>query len=150
MKGIHIRISFGLALVLCLFGAVGMLAQAKPAAADEDKPWVAPDDARKVKNPIAPTPQNLAAAAQLFHDNCAGCHGDKGLGDGPTSKILKKKPANFTDPKLQSSETDGSLFWKMSEGRLPMPTWKDDLSDDERWELVNYIRQLGKAGAAGK
>jgi len=31
-----------------------------------------------------------------------------------------------------------------------MPTWKDDLSDDERWELVNYIRQLGKNGAAGK
>jgi mono/diheme cytochrome c family protein len=150
MKGIHKGISFGLAAVLCLFGAVGVFAQAKPATPDEDKPWVAPDDARKVKNPIAPTPQNLAAAAQLFHDNCAGCHGDKGLGDGPTSKILKKKPANFTDPKLQSSETDGSLFWKMTEGRLPMPTWKDDLSDDERWQLVNYIRQLGKPAPAAK
>jgi len=75
MKGIHKGISYGLVVVLCLFGAAGMSAQAKPGAAEEDKPWVAPDDARKVKNPVAPTPQNLAAAAQLFHDNCAGCHG---------------------------------------------------------------------------
>jgi len=148
--GLNTRMALCWAPVLCLLVAVGGVAQAKPAAAEEEKPWVAPDDARKVKNPVAPTPDNLAAAAQLFHDNCAGCHGDKGLGDGPTAKILKKKPANFTDPKLQASETDGSLFWKMSEGRLPMPTWKDDLSDTERWQLVNYIRQLAKNAAAGK
>lgn len=150
MRGLNTRMALCWAPVLCLLVSVGGLAQAKPAAAEEEKPWVAPDDARKVKNPVAPTPDTLAAAAQLFHDNCSGCHGDKGLGDGPTAKILKKKPANFTDPKLQSSETDGSLFWKMSEGRLPMPTWKDDLSDTERWQLVNYIRQLGKNAAAGK
>src|SRR5260370_26686114 len=110
MRGIHKRISFGLVPVLFLLGVVGMFAQAKPGAADDDKPWVAPDDARKVKNPVAATPQNLAAGAQLFHDNFAGCHGDKGLGDGPTAKILKKTPPNFTHPTLQPSSTYAPLF----------------------------------------
>ena len=66
------------------------------------------------------------------------------MGDGPGGKVIKVKPANFTDAKLMSGETDGSLFWKMSEGRGPMPSWKDTLSDKERWQLVDYIRKLGK------
>lgn len=119
------------------------------AAADEYKPWVAPDAARQVKNPVPATPQNLAAAAQTFTDNCAQCHGDEGKGDGDTGKILPVKPANFTDPKLMSLETDGSLFWKMTQGRGAMPSWKDSLSETERWQLVDYIRKLGK-GAAKK
>ena len=75
------------------------------------------------------------------------CHGEKGMGDGTRRKTIKVKPANFTDPKLMSVETDGSLFWKMTEGRGPMPSWKDDLSEKERWQLVNYIRKLGKDAA---
>ena len=134
--------SFGvcLALGMCVFG-IGRLA-AQDATAPP--PWVAPDDAKKVKNPVPATPETLAAAEMLFQDNCVLCHGEKGVGDGPGAKTIKVKPANFTDPKLQASETDGGLFWKMSNGRGPMPAWKDELSDKERWELVNYIRKLGK------
>jgi mono/diheme cytochrome c family protein len=134
--------SFGvcLALGICMFG-IGRLA-AQDAAAPP--PWVAPDDAKKVKNPVPATPETLAAAQMLFQDNCVLCHGEKGVGDGPGAKTIKVKPANFTDPKVQASETDGSLFWKMSNGRGPMPAWKDELTDKERWQLVNYIRKLGK------
>ena len=96
----------------------------------------------------ASQPQSPAAGPQLFHENCAPCHGETGKGDGETGKIIKKKPANFTDAKLMSEETDGSLFWKMGEGRGPMPSWKDELSDKERWQLVNYIRKLTKDAAA--
>jgi mono/diheme cytochrome c family protein len=110
-------------------------------------PWVAPDDAKKVKNPFPPTQETLADAEQIFTDNCVLCHGEKGMGDGPGAKTIKVKPANFTDPKLQASETDGALYWKMSNGRGPMPAWKDTLSDKERWELVGYIRKLGKDAA---
>ena len=130
----------GLALGMCVFG-IGRLA-AQDATAPP--PWVAPDDAKKVKNPVPATPETLAAAEMLFQDNCVLCHGEKGVGDGPGAKTIKVKPANFTDPKLQASETDGGLFWKMSNGRGPMPAWKDELTDKERWELVNYIRKLGK------
>ena len=138
-----------------LAGALGILAVlaasafvGRVAAADDDKPWVAPEDARQVKNPVPVNPDTLAAGAQLFHENCAPCHGETGKGDGETGKIIKKKPANFTDAKLMSEETDGSLFWKMGEGRGPMPSWKDELSDKERWQLVNYIRKLTKDAAA--
>ena len=139
-----------------LAGALGMLAVfaspifgARAAAVDDDKPWVAPDAAKQVKNPIPVNPQSVAAGAELYHENCAPCHGDTGKGDGDTGKIIKKKPANFTDEKLMREETDGSLFWKMGEGRGPMPSWKDEVSDKERWQLVIFIRKLGKdAGAA--
>ena len=56
------------------------------------------------------------------------CHGEKGMGDGPGAKTIKVKPANFTDAKMMGAETDGSLFWKMTNGRGPMPSWKDDLT----------------------
>src|SRR4029077_19336062 len=137
-------------------GALGILAillassafVPRVGAADDDKPWGAPDAAKQVKNPVPVNPESLAAGAQLFHENCAPCHGETGKGDGDTGKIIKKKPANFTDEKLMSEETDGSLFWKMGEGRGPMPSWKDELSDKERWQLVIYIRKLTKDAAA--
>lgn len=134
--------------VFAMFVSPGarLSAQTAPAKAPDAaaKPWVAPDDARAVKNPVPATPENLAAGAQTFKDNCMLCHGEKGMGDGPGAKTIKVKPANFTDAKLLALETDGSLFWKMSNGRGPMPSWKDDLSETERWQLVNYIRKLNK------
>jgi mono/diheme cytochrome c family protein len=140
------------ALAVCTVSAMLVLpgrrmsAQEAPAKAPDAaaKPWVAPDDARAVKNPVPATPENLAAGAQTFKDNCMLCHGEKGMGDGPGAKTIKIKPANFTDAKLLALETDGSLFWKMSNGRGPMPSWKDDLSETERWQLVNYLRKLNK------
>jgi mono/diheme cytochrome c family protein len=136
----------GACLVLgtCFFvmGRVSAQTPAPPPA-----PWVAPDDAKKVKNPFPPTQETLADAETLFTDNCVLCHGEKGLGDGPGAKTIKVKPANFTDAKMMAEETDGSLYWKMSNGRGPMPSWKDTLSDKERWELVGYIRKLTKDAA---
>ena len=144
-KGTSLRIArtFG---IFAVFAGLA-LAGGRVAADDAPKPWVAPDDARKVKNPIPATPENLAAAETLFMDNCQLCHGEKGMGDGPGAKTITVKPANFTDKQLMSTETDGSLFWKMSTGRGPMPPWKDDLTEKERWQLVNYIRKLGKDAA---
>jgi mono/diheme cytochrome c family protein len=124
--------------------AIVAFAGGRLVAQDEYQPWVAPDEARKVKNPVPATPENLEAAAHLYKDNCSLCHGEKGKGDGIMGMSLKVTPADFTDSKLLALETDGSLFWKVSEGRNPMPTWKDILSENERWQLVNYIRKLNK------
>ena len=135
------------AVAVCAVFAMFALSGGLVSAQDAAKPWVAPDDARKVKNPLTATPENLAAAEQNFKDNCALCHGENGAGDGPGAKTIKVKPANFTDPKLFTTETDGSLFWKMSNGRGPMPSWKDTLEEKERWQLVLYIRKLGKDAA---
>ena len=93
-----------LGICIFVFGRVAAQEAAAPA------PWVAPDDAKKVKNPIPPTPETLMDAEQLFTDNCVLCHGEKGMGDGPGAKTIKIKPANFTDAKMMATETDGSLF----------------------------------------
>ena len=132
-----------------IFGILGVAAAlsfaGKRAVADDaPKPWVAPDDAKAVKSPLQPTPENLSAGEQTFTDNCVLCHGEKGAGDGLGAKAIKVKPADFTDKKLMGAETDGAIFWKMSEGRGPMPAWKEVLTDKERWQLVLYIRKLGK------
>jgi len=149
MTGWNNKTSLWLARILGICTVFGFLAFAggRAAAQDATKPWVAPDDSRKVKNPVPATPDNLAAGESLFHDNCELCHGPKGMGDGPGAAAIKVKPANFTDAKLMALETDGSLFWKMSNGRGPMPIWKDTLSETERWQLVNFIRKLGKDAA---
>jgi len=73
---------------------------------------------------------------------------ERAWGDGPTGQFRKKKPANLTKSKLMGKETDGSLFWKISVGRARMPSWKDDLTKTERWQLVNYVRTLAKDAAA--
>jgi mono/diheme cytochrome c family protein len=125
------------------------LATAVNAQEKASEPWVAPADARAVKNPLKNTPDAVAAGAETFRQNCEVCHGPKGDGNGPTAKTLTIKPANFTDPKLMALETDGSLFWKMSKGRGAMPSWEDQFSDTERWQLVLYVKTFSK-GAAKK
>jgi mono/diheme cytochrome c family protein len=133
------------ALALLPSVAVELRAQDKPAA-----PWIAPEDARAVKNPLKKTPDVVKAGAETFRENCEVCHGPKGDGTGPTAKTLTIKPANFTDGKLMAQETDGTLFWKMSKGRGAMPSWEDQLSDTERWQLVIYIRSLAAKPAGGE
>ena len=91
--------ALGACLVLGMFAFVG----GRVAADDMPAPWVAPDDAKKVKNPFPPTQETLADAEQLFTDNCVLCHGEKGMGDGPGAKTIKVKPANFTDAKIDGS-----------------------------------------------
>ena len=97
------------------------------------------------------TPEGLAAAADIFHENCAPCHGDKGAGDGELAQYMKKvKPSNLADPAMMNEMTDGEIFWKMSEGRPPMPSWKDELTEIQRWQLVSYLRTLATKDVAQK
>jgi mono/diheme cytochrome c family protein len=111
--------------------------------AQQHTPWVSPKVAQDVKNPVAVDKTVLTEAKVLYSTNCAPCHGDKGRGDGAAAAALNPKPADHSSAVVQS-ETDGSLFWKLSEGRNPMPSYKKMLTDKQRWELVNYIRTLAK------
>ncbi|MEI6487992.1 MAG: cytochrome c [Bacteroidota bacterium] len=104
--------------------------------------WTAPPDADKKTNPIPANEQSLAAGKAIYTKNCNDCHGKKGKGDGPKSGDLEKSPRDFTKEDFQK-QTDGSIFWKLSEGRKPMPSFKKDLSEDQRWQVINYVRTLG-------
>ena len=150
---------FGILLLAASMAAQGNAAQGNAAQGNQDQgtspakaaqPWVAPPDAAAVKNPVPSTPQSIEAGKSLYEDNCLSCHGDSGAGDGIAAQGLSVKPADFTDPKLMKSETDGALFWKMSNGKGPMPSWKGNLSETERWQLVDYIRTFLKGGAEEK
>jgi len=106
-------------------------------------PWAAPKSAQGTINPFAGNTSVLVDGKALYTANCSPCHGEKGKGNGPAAQALNPKPADHTSDVVQS-ETDGSLFWKLSEGRNPMPSYKAILSDKQRWELVAYIRTLAK------
>ena len=109
----------------------------------QSKIWVVPKEADNVKNPLAGNTAVLKSAKLLYTTYCGPCHGDKGKGDGVAAAGLPTKPADHSSPNVQK-QTDGALFWMMSEGRNPMPTYKAALTDNQRWELVNYIRSLAK------
>ena len=103
-------------------------------------PWVVPDAAKLLPNPVPVTSSGLTAARSLFLDNCARCHGERGHGDGPDAALYKPRPASLAQTMRAPSLTDGEIFWKITEGRRPMPGFKNQLSDQQRWQLVNFLR----------
>ncbi|MDE3212183.1 MAG: cytochrome c [Bacteroidota bacterium] len=109
----------------------------------QSKPWVAPAEASAVKNPLAGNTETLKYAKVIYVTYCTPCHGAKGRGDGIAAAGLPVKPADHTSEKVQD-QTDGAIYWKMTTGRSPMPSYKTTLTDNQRWELVNYIRTLAK------
>jgi len=110
----------------------------------QSKPWIAPAAAQSVKSTITADAAAIKAGKTLYTTNCAPCHGDKGKGDGPAAASLTPKPADHTSA-LMLKETDGTLFWKISEGRTPMPQYKKILTDVQRWQLIAFIRTLNKS-----
>ncbi len=103
--------------------------------------WRAPPSAANRPNPVPPNANTIAVGKKLYVANCLGCHGPEGKGDGPTAAVLEKKPANLGARMEETSERDGELFWKISEGHPPMPSWKvTPLTETQRWQLVNYMR----------
>lgn len=108
--------------------------------------WPVPEEAKQLQNPLQPSAAVLKSAKAVYQDKCAQCHGDTGKGDGRDATRYDPSPADFTDPKRMSNVTDGELFYKISEGKKPMPVFKTKLSEDQRWELVLLIRSFAATG----
>jgi mono/diheme cytochrome c family protein len=105
----------------------------------ETSDWKAPPSAANRPNPVAGNANATALGQKLYVANCMTCHGSSGKGDGPGGAALEKKPADL-GARIKAGETDGALFWKITEGRSPMVSWRGSLSETQRWELVNYIK----------
>ena len=110
----------------------------------DPKPWPVPEAANNKKNPVKADAQTIATGKTLYTTHCKSCHGAKGLGDGSKAAQLKTEAGDFSTASFQA-QTDGSLFYKTSEGRDDMPSFKKKVPDeDDRWALVNFIRTLKK------
>lgn len=127
------------AAVLFLFLSQTSYAQPKP----KGLPWPAPASAIATKNPVKVDALSIKDGKEIYEKNCKSCHGDQGKGDGTKSRNLDISCGDFTTPDFKKV-TDGELYWKITQGRKPMPTFDKKLSDAERWSVVNYIRTLNK------
>jgi mono/diheme cytochrome c family protein len=108
------------------------------------KPWPVPEKNAKMANPVKSNGESVSAGKALWNLHCASCHGKKGLGDGSKAAQLKTTPQDISQGSVQS-QSDGSFYYKVSEGRDDMPGFKKKIPDTEDiWSIVNYIRTLKK------
>jgi cytochrome c553 len=109
-----------------------------------------PHEFAEMTNPFLHDADAIAAGQPIFEASCVVCHGSTGEGDGPGAAGLDPQPASLADPEMMSDVTDGYLFWRISEGGMAepfnsaMPPWKDVLSEEEIWQVVNYVRELSE------
>jgi|SRR3954465_780081 mono/diheme cytochrome c family protein len=128
-------------LIVGCFCVVTVLAMAFRSVSAND-PWVVPDKDANMKNPMAGDAASLATGKSLWTKHCVSCHGKTGMGDGTKAATLKTHPGDFSKAEFKA-QTDGSIFYKTTEGRKDMPSFKKKIPDaDDRWALVNYIRTL--------
>jgi mono/diheme cytochrome c family protein len=122
-----------ISLVCCFITSLAMA---------QHKPWPVADKFSSVKNPVKPDATNLKEGRDLYTTHCQSCHGKKGKGDGPKAANLETASGDFTLPAFQS-QTDGALFYKISEGRKDMPSFKKKIPEaSDIWNVVNYVRTL--------
>ncbi len=93
----------------------------------------------KAGNPIEATADSIARGQMLFAQNCSQCHGETGRGDGPLANSLPLKPANLYDH--IPYHPDGFFFSVITSGVGGiMPSFKNSISEEDRWNILNYLR----------
>lgn len=100
-------------------------------------------DITTIKEPWVESPEVAQYGAGVFKANCAMCHGDKGLGDGPAGAALNPKPRNLVEGKWTVGGDSISLFKTISNG-IPgtsMPGFAQ-IKVADRWALVQYIHSI--------
>jgi mono/diheme cytochrome c family protein len=142
---------------VALVGIAALLA-ATLVTAQSVEEWVAPPEARGVINALSATnPEHIKKGRTLFVKHCVTCHGERGRGDGPSARLHARRsgyaPRDLSRADVQAGLTDGELFWKIGQGwrpkgRVVMPGIGDEVSEEDRWRIVIYVRSLAqKAGA---
>lgn len=137
-KGRRLR----LILFVC---ALALICLAVGLAVFRQAPWIVPLPDKERKNPLPLTEANINAAKQIYSDKCTNCHGDTGKGDGSDAMMYDPAPADLTDAAKMSKVTDGEIFYQISEGRKPMPSFKKKLTEEQRWQLVLLVRSFANS-----
>jgi mono/diheme cytochrome c family protein len=93
----------------------------------------------ELKNPVASTDDSLAQGKTLFDINCAMCHGQTSVERGLVGKKLVPPPPGL-DHDMVKGLSDSTIFKATTFGFGRMPAFRDKLSSQERWSLVNFLR----------
>ena len=129
----------GRSLILAVWLATSVLCFAKA-----DGSWLknVPQTDRERVNPYAGNQEAEAAGKNLFHNNCAKCHGDNAEGKGSRPSLKSERVKNATD---------GELAWILKNGAVfkGMPRW-GGLPEQERWQIVTYLRSLNQQTGEGQ
>lgn len=101
-----------------------------------------PNEMPQIKNPIPASEESVSQGQKLYVKNCAKCHGLSGNGHGPSAHAFSTWPRQLWVWNNAGPTIDGYLFWFITNGRTDMPPWGVVLSENERWNLVNYIKTI--------
>lgn len=101
-----------------------------------------------------PAKADLTQGEEVYFRYCHFCHGRKGYGDGPVGIALSPHPANFVEDRKRMAKTDDEMFKSITEGihkdiggdAMSMPRWQEILTEEERWNVLAFIRHLEKQG----
>jgi mono/diheme cytochrome c family protein len=140
-KGRRLRLT----LLIC---ALGLICLAVGLAVFETPPWIVPLPDKARKNPLAMSEANIAAAKTIYNDKCVNCHGDTGKGDGSDAMMYDPAPADLTDAVKMAKLTDGEIFYQITQGRKPMPSFRKKLTEEQRWQLVLLVRSFAAGPSA--
>jgi mono/diheme cytochrome c family protein len=146
------RSTLVVALLLASSISVAFAQGTKPRPQDTD--WVAPAEVKARTSPVEKSREGLERGRKLYLKHCSDCHGPKGKGDGPLSRLHAQRtlrpPYDLTDPEVQSFLSDGEIFWKVTVGyrkgdKVIMPAYGVPIpADEDRWRVVQFVRMLGR------
>ena len=104
-----------------------------------NNPWVVPDEYVEMVSPVEADKSSISEGKTLYKQHCKLCHGKDGQGDGYQAKNLQVDPSDLTLEDMDVQK-DGELFYKIKTGRDEMHSFKVVLSENDIWNLINYIR----------
>ncbi|MEX2356124.1 MAG: cytochrome c [Thermaerobacterales bacterium] len=109
-----------------------------------------PDDARTDTIPVTVTEESLARARTIYNNRCAVCHGPDGNADIPAARAMEPPPVDFTEPSFAAMEP-GVSYHVIAHGveGTAMPGFRQSISEDDRWQLVAFLRQVFAEVPAG-
>ena len=100
--------------------------------------WMAPEDEGKRPNPVVSDTNSIERGKTIYLDNCAACHAENITGMKAEDTGLQMDSPDLKKRLL--THTDGDFFWKIQNGRGDMPAFKEDLTEEQIWDVINYIR----------
>lgn len=110
-----------------------------PAPTTEAEMFEEKDNAASLRNPVPATAESIARGGELYRTTCQVCHGPEGRGDGPVGQVFDPSPVDLNDAYTQD-QADGQIFFTLTRGRVAMPFYRDTLSQQDRWDVINFLR----------